>query len=81
MEAECQELLKAYIVDIARREGISDPQITNAREVWPTKKRPKVAPGQISSFFGNPIPYKKHEEYQKGFLQDLVLFTTKGFFP
>jgi hypothetical protein len=65
VEAEHQELLKAYIVDIARHEGISNPQVTNAKEVQATKKRPKVAPCQISSFFGNPIPYKKHEKHQK----------------
>jgi hypothetical protein len=39
-----------------------------------------VALRQISSFFGNPIPYKKHEECQKTFLEDLVLLIAKGFF-
>jgi hypothetical protein len=57
VEVEHQKLLKAYTVDIAHHEGILDPQVTSAREVRPIKKRPKVALSQISSFFGNPIPY------------------------
>ncbi len=32
-------------------------------------------------FFGNKIPYKKVDEVQKLFLEDLILLITKGFFP
>jgi hypothetical protein len=44
VEAEHQELLKAYIVDIAHHEGISNPQVINAKEVQPTKKMSKGGP-------------------------------------
>jgi hypothetical protein len=38
-----------------------------------------VALCQISSFFGSPTPYKKHE-CQKTFLPDMVFLVAKGFF-
>jgi hypothetical protein len=62
VEVEHGELLEAYIANIVCHERISNSQASNEREVQPTKNCPKVALGQISSFFGNPPSYKKHEE-------------------
>ncbi len=45
----------------------------------PIKKCQKVAPNAIFTFFGSKIPYKKQDEIQKLFLNDLMLLTTKGF--
>jgi len=47
----------------------------------PTKKCTKVATRVISSFFGSKTIYKRHDETQKLFLKDLVLLTTKWYFP
>ncbi len=44
-----------------------------------TKKRSKVAPSAISIVFGSKIPYKKLNEVQQLFPEDLVLLTVKGF--
>jgi hypothetical protein len=44
------------------------------------KKGSKVAPGAISIFW-EQTPYKKVDEVQKLFLEDLILLITKGFFP
>jgi hypothetical protein len=46
----------------------------------PTKKQSKVALSVISTFFGSKTPYKKQDETQKLFLEDLMLLTAKGFF-
>jgi len=35
----------------------------------------------IFTFLGNKTPYKKQNEVQKLFLEDLVLLIAKGFFP
>jgi len=43
------------------------------------KKCSKVALGVVSTFFESNIPYSKHDEILKSFLEDLVLFTTKGY--
>ncbi len=58
---------------------ISNSQVGNDGEVQLLKNYLHVALWQISSFFGSPTPYKKHEECSKTFLQDLVLLIPKGF--
>jgi hypothetical protein len=45
----------------------------------PIKKCQKVAQNAICFFFGSKIPFKKQDEVQKIFLDDLMLLTTKGF--
>jgi hypothetical protein len=42
------------------------------------KKHFKVALGVISTFFRSNIPYSKHDETLKFFLEDLMLLITKG---
>jgi hypothetical protein len=44
-----------------------------------TKKHSKVALSAISIFLGSKIPYKKLDEVQQLFLEDLILLITKGF--
>jgi len=43
------------------------------------KNYSKVTLSVISTFFESNTPYSKHDEILKSFLEDLVLFTTKGY--
>jgi hypothetical protein len=45
------------------------------------QKMPKNRTSVISFFFGRKTPYKKQDEGHKLFMEDLVLFTTKGYIP
>jgi hypothetical protein len=45
------------------------------------QKMPKNRTSVISSLFGSKTPYKKQDEGKKLFMEDLVLFTTKGYIP
>ncbi len=44
-----------------------------------TKKRKIVPLSQIIDFFGNQQPYHKLDSVQQAFLEDMVLFVTKGY--
>lgn len=62
--------------------SISRSQSKGDREgvaILHVEKHSKVALCVISTFFGNNIPYSKHDEILKSFLEDLVLLTTKGY--
>ncbi len=61
--------------------GILGSQSKGNREgvaILHAKKHSKVALGVISTFFQSNIPYNKHDETLKSFLEDLMLLTTKG---
>jgi hypothetical protein len=45
------------------------------------QKMPKNRTSVISSFFGSKTPYKKQDDKQNLCMEDLVLFTTKGYIP
>jgi len=45
------------------------------------KKCPKITLTTISIFFGSKTPYKKQDETHKLFLEDLMLFIVKRYFP
>jgi hypothetical protein len=45
------------------------------------KKCPKITLGAISFFLGSKTLYKKQDEAHKLFLEDLMLFTVKRYFP
>jgi hypothetical protein len=45
------------------------------------KKCPKITLAAISIFFGSKTPYKKQDEAHKLFLEDLMLFIVKRYFP
>jgi hypothetical protein len=44
-----------------------------------TKKGSKITLSAISTFFESKTPYKKLNEVQQLFLEELVLFIAKGF--
>jgi hypothetical protein len=47
--------------------------------VWNLPKNAQKYNKCNSSFFRSKTPYKKQDEGQKLFMEDLVLFTTKGY--
>jgi hypothetical protein len=77
--AKCWGILKANIVDIASYKGSQIHKLALMGGFDLENKCLHVALCQISSFFGSPTPYKKHE-CQKTFLQDMVFLIAKGFF-
>jgi hypothetical protein len=48
------------------------------RTIQLAEKRSKLALNAISTFFGSKVPYKKQDEAQKLFMEDLVLLMEKG---
>ncbi|KAJ7552447.1 hypothetical protein O6H91_06G055400 [Diphasiastrum complanatum] len=47
----------------------------------PTKKRNLPSSSAITSFYGSSTPYKKEDDQQQCFLEDLVLYIVKGYRP
>jgi hypothetical protein len=47
----------------------------------PTKKRTHVIPSAISGFFSSTNQFKKDNETQVCFLEDVMLFVIKGYLP
>jgi hypothetical protein len=84
VEFEHFELVTTYVEQLAIADNISRSQAmgdVGCRTIQLTKKRSKITPSVIFAFFGSTTPYKKQDEAQKLFLEDLVLLTTKGLFP
>jgi hypothetical protein len=51
------------------------------KTIRPTKEHSKIAHCAISTFLESKTPFKKQNEVQKLFLEDLVLLMTKRLFP
>ncbi len=85
VESEHLELLTTFVEEVVIVNNITRSQIVGANEgcraIEVAKKCSKVVPGVILAFFGIKIPYKKLDEAQQLFLEDLIMLTTKGFFP
>ncbi len=84
VEALHLKLLTTYVVECFVHDNVTSSQERSdegGRLMQPTNKCTKVVARVISSFFGSKTPYKRHDEAQKLFLKDLVLLTTKGYFP
>jgi hypothetical protein len=78
------KLLTTYVVECFVHDNVIGSQERNdegGRLMQPAKKRTKVATRVIFSFFGSKSPYKRHDESQKLFLEDLVLLIDKGYLP
>jgi hypothetical protein len=70
-----------HVVELAYVESNSRSQsrsVEGSNVMQPIKKCQKVAPNANFTFFGSKILYKKQDEVQKLFLDDLMLLTTKG---
>jgi hypothetical protein len=83
IEVEHFELLCAY-VDETIVDNISRSQIASDEDymvIQPIKKWSKITFGAIFGFFRSKNPYKKQDEIQKLFLEDLVFLMAKGFSP
>ena len=77
VEHEHQEVLSKYYREVLECRLIPP----SLGEKNASKKRDKVTPGAISSSFSSSVPYKKHNEQQKSFIEDLVLLIAKGYHP
>ena len=56
-------------------------QVRSPSYLQPTKKRPGLPPSSIVEFFGFVEPFRKDNEQQKAFLEDLVLWVIKSYLP
>lgn len=76
-ESEHGEVSSRYNVEIFAH----CMSVHGAARKEPAKKQNRPTLGYISSFFGSKVPYKKGDEQQKFFLEDLVLLIAKGYYP
>ncbi len=84
VEFEHFELVTTYVEQLVTTNNILGTQAmgdASYRIIQLAKKHSKITPSVISAFFGSTTPYKKQDEAPKFFLEELVLVTTKGFFP
>jgi hypothetical protein len=82
VEALHLKLLMTYVVKRFVHNSVTSSQERSdegGKLMHPANKHTKVVGKAISSFFGSKTPYKRHDEAQKLFLEDLVLLTTKGY--
>lgn len=83
VETKYLKLLTTYVEDLTIVDDILGSQSKDdesCKVIQPTKKFTKVAPNVICIFLGNKTSCKKQDETQL-FLEDLVLFMAKWFFP
>jgi hypothetical protein len=68
---------------VARRKvAIIEELVIVASHSWQSgKKQPRPSGCAITSYFGVTNHYKKSNEAQQQFLEDLVLYTCKGYKP
>ena len=70
------EVSNRFYRDIA--ECSMNPAVLGDRQ--PTKNCERVILGAILAFFGSTNVIKKKDEYQKAFLEDLVLLIARGYY-
>jgi hypothetical protein len=85
VESKHLELLTIFVEKVVIVDNISRSQITSANEgcraMEVAKKHSKVVLGVILAFSRSKTLCKKLNEAQQLFQEDLIMFTTKGFFP
>ncbi len=84
VEALHFKLLTTYVAKCFVHDNVIGSQERNdegGRLMQLANKHTKVVVGVIFSFFGSKTCYKRHDEFQKLFLTNLVLLTAKGYLP